>query len=492
MLTKNDLLVLGLLLDRPMHGYEISQYVKAEGVTNWFDISTAAIYYSLNKLSRLSLVSEVRARVGGSEKSVYRVSEQGRKQFFAGMEETLTSQEPIHFEYDLGIFLLNKLPQTKALELLEERLSYLENWLNSLEETLEEERAEDRKPLQVAILEHSAACARMEIDWLTTIINQLRGTEAGPERYQGLMILKGDLHDFHLPNLIKLIASGKHSGVLTVTDDTSTRTLSFHNGRPVCATSRRSGEEVQKPQQVINDVYDLFRWQEGVFSFDQRMEPKEGCVTLNMSVSDLILAGSRWVDNWSMIQQTVSSPDTVFERRTDGVDPEGLKLTREEKRVLNALDGLRDVSDIALTCELTEFETSKIIYGLSAVGLIQPGDLRKIRLRRVFREFAELMCRGTIPYRESPDDFTCEKEVNRRCEDLPIRFIAGRIEDQTNPALRPEELAETYRTFLQAQQKVVRERFGEDIAEKLLRQVESQISPSLREALEEYDLINAD
>lgn len=491
MLTKNDLLVLGLLLDRPMHGYEMSRHVQAEGVTNWFDISTAAIYYSLNKLSRLGLISEAKSRVGGSEKSVYRVTERGREEFFAGMEETLTSQEPIHFEYDLGIFLLNKLPQARALELLEERLSYLKRWLSSLEQALEDERAEDGKPLQIAILEHSTAYARMEIDWLTTIINQLRGADTGPERYQGLMILKGDLHDFHLPNLIKLIASGKHSGTLTVTDGTSTRTLSFRSGRPVCATSRRSGEEVQGAQQVVNGIYDLFRWQEGAFSFDQRMEPKEGCVTLNMSVGDLILAGSRWADNWSTIQQTVSSPDTVFERRADGISPDDLKLTDEEQRVLRALDGLRDVFDVARICELTEFETSKILYGLSAVGLVQPGDLGKIRLRRVFREFAELMCRGTIPYRDAPDDFACEVEVNQRCEDLPIRFITGRIEDQTNPALRTEELAEAYRTFLQAQQRVVKERFGEGIAGELLRQVKSQISPSLRKALEEYDLVDA-
>lgn len=490
MLTKNDLLVLGMLLDRPMHGYEISRHIKAEGVTNWFDISTAAVYYSLNKLSRLSLISEARSRVGSSEKSVYRVTEQGREEFFAGMEETLTSKEPIHSEYDLGIFLLNKLPQARAQELLEERLSFLTDWFAYLEQELEKERADDGKPLQVAILEHSVAYASMEIDWLTGIINQLRGADTGPERYQGLMILKGDLHDFHLPNLIKLIASGKHSGVLTVTDGASTRTLSFHRGRPVCATSRCAGEEVQDANQVINDIYDLFRWQEGTFSFDQRMEPKDGCVVLDMDVENLILAGSRWVDNWSTIQQTVPSPDTVFDRRDQDIDHKGLDLLDEELRVFNALDGLRDVSSVAMACELTEFETSKILYGLSAVGLIQPGDLGKIRLRRVFREFAELMCRGTIPYRDAPDDFSCEVEVNQRCRDLPIRFITGRIEDQTNPALRTEELADAYRDFLQVQQGVVEERFGQEIAGELLQQVKSRISPSLREALEEHDLVD--
>ncbi len=46
------------------------------------------------------------------------------------------------------------------------------------------------------------------------------------------MLRRGDLQDFHLPDLIKPIASGRHSGTLTVTDGVSTRTLSFQEGRP--------------------------------------------------------------------------------------------------------------------------------------------------------------------------------------------------------------------------------------------------------------------
>lgn len=491
MLTNNDILVLGLLLDRPMHGYEINQYVKAEGVTNWFDISTAAIYYSLNKLRRLELISETRLRVEGSERSVYHVTDAGREQFFASMERTLTSEEPIRFEYDLGIFLLNKLPQDRARALLEQRLSYLKDWRAELERALQREHAEDGKPLQIAILEHSAACAQMEIEWLTGITSQLRGEGTAIEKYRGLMLLTGNLHDFHLPDLIKLITSGELSGTLTVTDGASVRTLSFQEGRPVCATSRRPEPEgeVREPRQIKNDIYDLFRWQEGSFTFDQRMKPQEGCLVLNTTADDLILAGARWVDNWAAIQQAVPSPDTVFEQRTNGPSPDELDLRSEERRVLEALDGLRDVSTVAMVCELTEFETSKVLYGLCAVGLAQPGDLSKIRLRRVFREFAELMCRATIPYREAPDDFTCETEVNERCDDMPIRFIAGRIEDQTDPSLRTEELAEVYRDFLRTQRAVVRERFGDDVAERLLDRVLSQVNPRLRDALDSYDLV---
>lgn len=105
------------------------------------------------------------------------------------------------------------------------------------------------------------------------------------------------------------------------------------------------------------------------------------------------------------------------------------------------------------------------------------GDRGKIRLRRVFREFAELLCRATIPYREAPGDYTCEESVNERCSELPVRFVASRIEDQTDPALTSEELADIYRSFLSAQLAVAEERFGPDVAGELLQQVRVRINP---------------
>lgn len=484
LLTQNDLMVLGLLLDRPMHGYEILQQIRAADMELWLPVSPAAIYYALAKLHRWGLVLETRARGGGPERSIYHLTERGREAFLAGMESALASQEPTRFEYGLGIFLLNKLPQERALPLLEQRLEFLRRREEAVSKA---QKRTGGDPLRCAILTHAATCTRVEREWLEGLIRHLRGEET--REYLGLMLLRGDLRDFRLPDLIKLIASGRHSGTLTITDGLSVRTLSFHQGRPVCATSRRSEGEVQDPDQVLNDIYDLFRWQEGAFTFDQRMGPQEGCCPLRMSAENLLLSGARWVDNWAIIQRVVPSPEAIFERR-DGVSlDEGWEITPEERRVWEALDGMRNVAEVAQACELTEFETSKILYGLYEAGLIRPGDVDKIRLRRAFREFAELFCRATKPYRASPDDFTCEEEVNRRAADLPIRFNLSRIEDRTEPALPTDDLAEMYRRFLQVQQEVVRERFGETVIRQLLRQVMAQVNPSLMETLRRYRLV---
>ena len=45
--TKIDLLLLGLLLDRPMHGYELYRQIQAEEIDAWFNVSMAGVYCNL-------------------------------------------------------------------------------------------------------------------------------------------------------------------------------------------------------------------------------------------------------------------------------------------------------------------------------------------------------------------------------------------------------------------------------------------------------------
>lgn len=482
-LTHNDLLVLGLLLDRPMHGYEIVQALRAGEIDRWFPISPAAVYYSLEKLHRQGLILGSQTRGQRTGRTVYYLTDRGREIFFSGLESALTSRESVRFDQYLGILMLNKLPQEQARAILEQRQALFHRWEQELAEFLQRARC---NPLYTAILERIITCLQMEQRWLEEIVRYLAGEE--DQEYRGLMVMTGDLREFHLPDLLKLIASGRHRGTLTVTDGVVVRTLTFHKGRPVCATSRRTEGPVKEPAQIMNDIYDLFRWQEGQFTFDQRLGPEEGCLVLQMSVEQLILDGARWVDNWAIIQRVVPTSGSVFERR-DGKLPEGMELTEEERRVWEALDGVQDVTGVARACALTEFETSKILYTLYVAGLIQPGEADKARLRRCFREIAELICRATIPARSSPNDLSCEEEVNRCCADLPIRFNVGRIEDRTDPALPPEELAAIYRRFLQAQQRVLRNRFGEERVAAWRNQVMRQIGPGLQDVVRQYGLL---
>jgi hypothetical protein len=208
------------------------------------------------------------------------------------------------------------------------------------------------------------------------------------------------------------------------------------------------------------------------------------CIPLDLDIDNLIVGGTRWVDNWEAIQKLVPSTDTILEAQSQPAS--SLDLTAVERQVLVSVDGIKDVAAIAAKNDLTVFETSKILYCLTSVGLLRSSDEEKIRLRRFFREFAELMCRSTLPWRDPPDNRGCEIEVNEHCAHLPIRFETGRIQDETDPVLKTDELADLYHTFLSTQYNVIKKWFGEDRVRQAFERVSRQLGPGLQEVFGKY------
>jgi DNA-binding PadR family transcriptional regulator len=492
--TKIDLLLLGLLLDRPMHGYELYQQIQSEGIDDWFNVSMAGVYYSLGKLRDQGLVAESRQRGGRSaRKSIYRLTDEGRTGFFAAMEEQAVRQEKVYQDYDIIIYLLNKLPLQKAASLLAQHESFLAEQMREVEAALAASTGDAGSPLKQAILDHRRRFLVMEQDWLADVLHSIQGDELVGETQlgsrRGLMILSGDLHHYHLPDLLRLIVSGKHSGTLSVSDGVHLCTISFDQGQPVCATSHRQDEPPnpdQTSEQVLEGLCDLFRWQEGQFTFDQKMQRREFCVPLSLTAEDLILCGCRWVDNWTIIQRLIPSADTIFELAMPAQRIQTLSLTLTEQSIAAAIDGIKDVATIARELGLTVFEASRVFYCLAAIGLVRTADLDKIRLRRVFRETAELMCSSTVAWRTSPEDRSCEEEVNELTEGLPLCLNRGRIEDQAHPQLKADDLVGMYRDFLLTQIDVVSRRFGRENAQQSFERTLSQLAPELQDVARRY------
>lgn len=55
-LTTPDLVLLSLLSERPMHGYQANAELERRQVRDWAGISRPQVYYSLEKLLRSDLV----------------------------------------------------------------------------------------------------------------------------------------------------------------------------------------------------------------------------------------------------------------------------------------------------------------------------------------------------------------------------------------------------------------------------------------------------
>jgi DNA-binding PadR family transcriptional regulator len=79
-LTTPDLVLLSLLAERPMHGYEANLELERRCVRDWAAISRPQVYYSLEKLAEAGCIRAVQSRepVSGPERSVYATTAKGR------------------------------------------------------------------------------------------------------------------------------------------------------------------------------------------------------------------------------------------------------------------------------------------------------------------------------------------------------------------------------------------------------------------------------
>jgi DNA-binding PadR family transcriptional regulator len=112
-LTAADLVVLGLLLERPMHGYEVNQELERRDVRDWAGVSRPQVYYSLRKLADAGHIRPAPARVsgatrgeadrgsseGGPERRVFHVTAAGRRAYAAALArpEWATQRPPPAF-----------------------------------------------------------------------------------------------------------------------------------------------------------------------------------------------------------------------------------------------------------------------------------------------------------------------------------------------------------------------------------------------------------
>src|SRR5437870_1651191 len=94
-LTTPDLVLLSLLAERPMHGYQANLELERREIRDWAGISRPQVYYSLEKLARAGMIraSEAAEPAGGPERNAFETTEKGREALADALErEEWTTQ----------------------------------------------------------------------------------------------------------------------------------------------------------------------------------------------------------------------------------------------------------------------------------------------------------------------------------------------------------------------------------------------------------------
>jgi DNA-binding PadR family transcriptional regulator len=90
-LTTPDLVLLSLLAERPMHGYQANLELERRQVRDWAGVSRPQVYYSLEKLERLGLLRTRKdsAPAAGPDRTVFAVTSSGQ----AALEHALERED---------------------------------------------------------------------------------------------------------------------------------------------------------------------------------------------------------------------------------------------------------------------------------------------------------------------------------------------------------------------------------------------------------------
>lgn len=194
-----DIAILGLLMDRDHHGYEIRSQLR-ERLGIWANVSFGSIYPALARLERHGLVEAVapatprtaafstgsltgeraslRSRrastgLGRRGRKVYRITERGRQEFFALLADPTTVDDGRTFA--LRVALAQHLSPALRVRLLERRHQDL---VERLGEVRGAAANPDLDPYARSVMGHAAHGVEVDLEWIDELLSTERSNQS--------------------------------------------------------------------------------------------------------------------------------------------------------------------------------------------------------------------------------------------------------------------------------------------------------------------------
>lgn len=468
--TRTDLMLLGLLAGHPMHGYELAERLSDPKMTAWVKLGRTSIYYALGRLQKHGLVSSHSERQGGKpERNVYAVTDAGRSAFVAGLQEALSSTEPRTDDFDIALFFSNRLDGARTREHVEQRLTSLEQQVQSLGAlTTETDGGEERELMLV--LEHRMAVLRADIDFLSGYVGMLRSGKPSAS-------ISGSIEDTVLAEVLWSLAAAGRTGVLTV------RTTGSEVG--FCYDHGRFYGLLASGQDVTDALKSVFGTARGTFEFTESTALEASALDAG-DLTQAILTGARGTTERRLLERMNPSADTILDV-VDGVERDiiGVDLTDDERHLLMSFDGVRTVAEIARASKWSADKVREVAYPLWLSGWLVLTDRSKrllvvstASLVRRWSEAVSMFAGASGHAKVFQDVETAAESVGTMSfQDLDRKFEEQRIRGTTS------ELAASARDYVDLLERVITTRLGrgfyEDASIRFVRQLPDETLDAL-------------
>jgi DNA-binding PadR family transcriptional regulator len=165
---ERELLLLGLLRQGEMHGYQLHDFIE-KNLAFCTDLKKATAYVLLDKMLADGWVQAKEAREGNRpQRRVYSLTRGGEEAFERMLRENLATFSAAKTGSDIGLAFVDALPPGEALQRLEQRHEAIAKQL------AEFEGAPQHAGSYQLLIDHQAHYLRSERDWLDQVIARLR------------------------------------------------------------------------------------------------------------------------------------------------------------------------------------------------------------------------------------------------------------------------------------------------------------------------------
>lgn len=170
-----ELAILGLLKERPMHGYELRKQL-AQKLGLFWTVSFGSLYPTLKKLERRGVVEKVPSDATEDRprrKQEYRITAAGEADFLELLGE-LDTHELEEEKFSLRLAFFSYLKPEIRVRLLERRRSYLHERLEQADRALQRARRLGADTYTIALMRHGVNGITSDIAWLDELITAER------------------------------------------------------------------------------------------------------------------------------------------------------------------------------------------------------------------------------------------------------------------------------------------------------------------------------
>jgi hypothetical protein len=207
----------------------------------------------------------------------------------------------------------------------------------------------------------------------------------------------GSLQDVKLAEVVRVLVTGRKTGVLTLLEGTRQGEIQLQRGSIIySASGRLQGREA---------VLDLFGWKKGQISFvasEQGFPPN-----VSEPTPGLIDEGERVGDTFHRMQEVLTSDRLVFQWGPGPAD-EGVRYAfgAMEWRVARAVDGIRDVREVIEFSRVARADALRVLFELIEAGFLERAEIPKalkVQAQGLFgKEGAEIDERNLADWKKNP------------------------------------------------------------------------------------------